>query len=153
MHCWLPIDFYTCFISYSSRDQQFVERLHADLQANGIRCWFAPRDLKIGDKIRSQVNEVIRIHEKLILVLSESSISSHWMEQEVERVMERESRMNRTVLLPVRLDDAVMMVKSGWAGDIRRTRHVGDITQWRDHDSYNKALSRLIRDLQAGIEG
>jgi uncharacterized protein YjbI with pentapeptide repeats len=38
-----PFEFYSCFISYSSRDQAFAERLHADLQNQGVRCWFAPR--------------------------------------------------------------------------------------------------------------
>src|SRR5215207_600034 len=42
-----PIEFYSCFISYSSKDQDFAERLHVDLQNNGVRCWFAPEDLKI----------------------------------------------------------------------------------------------------------
>src|SRR4051794_25977363 len=37
-----PIQFYSCFISYSSRDEKFADRLHADLQAKGVRCWFAP---------------------------------------------------------------------------------------------------------------
>src|SRR5260221_321628 len=44
-----PIEYYTCFISYSSKDHQFAERLYADLQNNGVRCWFAPEDLKTGD--------------------------------------------------------------------------------------------------------
>src|SRR6266704_1697196 len=44
-----PITYYTCFISYSSKDQAFVERLYADLQANDVRCWYARDDLKIGD--------------------------------------------------------------------------------------------------------
>src|SRR5947199_312522 len=34
-----PITYYTCFISYSTKDQAFVERLYADLQANDVRCW------------------------------------------------------------------------------------------------------------------
>jgi hypothetical protein len=42
-----PIQFFSCFISYSTRDQEFAERLHADLQNKGVRCWFAPKDLKI----------------------------------------------------------------------------------------------------------
>ena len=45
-------EFYSCFISYSSKDQEFAERLHADLQAKGVRCWFAPEDLKIGDRFQ-----------------------------------------------------------------------------------------------------
>jgi hypothetical protein len=38
------IQLYSCFISYSSKDEAFVHRLHADLQDKGVRCWFAPED-------------------------------------------------------------------------------------------------------------
>ncbi len=31
------IDYYTCFISYASKDQAFAERLYADLQQKGVR--------------------------------------------------------------------------------------------------------------------
>jgi len=39
------IQFYSCFISYSTKDQLFADRLYADLQANNVRCWFVPHDL------------------------------------------------------------------------------------------------------------
>ena len=52
-----PIDFYSCFISYSSKDEAFAKQLHADLQQEGVRCWFAPEDLNIGDKIRPRIEE------------------------------------------------------------------------------------------------
>src|SRR5208283_1364210 len=51
------IDFYSCFISYSSKDDGFAQRLHADLQQKGVRCWFAPEDLKIGAKFRTRIDE------------------------------------------------------------------------------------------------
>jgi hypothetical protein len=50
-----PIEFYSWFISYSSHDQAFAERLHADLRAKDLRCWFAPEDLKIGDLFQERV--------------------------------------------------------------------------------------------------
>jgi|SRR5271157_1419840 len=71
-----PIEFYSCFISYSTKDQEFAERLHADLQAKGVRCWFAPHDIKGGRKIHEQIDEAIRLHDKLLLILSEHSMSS-----------------------------------------------------------------------------
>ena len=67
-----PIEYYTCFISYSSQDDDFAERLHADLQQQGVRCWFAPEDMDIGDKIRPRIDEAIRLYDKLVLVLSEA---------------------------------------------------------------------------------
>jgi len=142
-------DFYSCFISYSSKDQDFAERLHADLQGKGVRCWFAPEDLKIGDKFRSCIDESIRIHDKLLLVLSRNSIGSAWVEKEVETAFERERQEKRTVLFPIRLDDDVMETSESWAADIRRTRHIGDMTGWKDHPAYAKSFERLLRDLKA----
>jgi hypothetical protein len=144
-----PIEFYSCFISYSSKDQEFAERLHADLQSKGVRCWFAPEDLKIGDPLRRSFDEAIRIHDKLMLLLSENSVSSPWVEKEVETAFEKERREKRTVLFPIRLDDAVMETNEAWAADIRRIRHIGDFRDWKNHDSYKKAFERLLRDLKA----
>jgi hypothetical protein len=145
-----PIEFYSCFISYSSKDADFAKRLHADLQAQNVRCWFAPEDLKIGDKFRMRIDEAIRIHDKLLLVLSENSVKSAWVEKEVETAFEKERRQdNKPVLFPIRLDDAVMQTDQAWAGDIRRTRHIGDFTRWKDHDAYQQAFQRLLRDLKA----
>lgn len=135
-----PIQFYSCFISYYSKDDAFVGRLHADLQNKGIRCWFAPEDIKIGDRIRSRIDEVIHLHEKLLLVLLEHSIRSDWVEKEREG--------GGTVLFPVRLDDANLESRTGWAADIKRPRHIGDFTGWKDHDSYQKSFDRLLRDLR-----
>lgn len=143
------IEFYSCFISYSSKDQPFAERLYADLQSKGVRCWFAPEDIKIGDKFRQRIDEAIRIHDKLLVILSEDSVSSAWVEEEVESAMERERRDNRLVLFPVSLDDAVMNSSQAWAASLRRMRHIGDFRKWKEHDSYQKAFDRLLKDLKA----
>ena len=89
-----PIEFYSCFISYSSKDDDFAQRLYADLQAKNVRCWFAPEDLKIGEKFRMRIDEAIRIHDKLLLVLSQSSVRSAWVEKEVETAFEKERRQD-----------------------------------------------------------
>src|SRR5205085_8344971 len=143
------IEFYSCFISYSSKDEEFAKRLYADLQNEGVRCWFAPEDLKIGEKFRVRIDESIRLHDKLLLVLSESSVASQWVEKEVETALEKEREQGKIVLFPLRLDDAVLEIKTGWAADVRRSRHIGDFTDWKNHDSYKKAFDRLMRDLKA----
>ncbi len=144
-----PIDYYTCFISYSSKDEGFVALLYADLQNKGVRCWFAPEDLKWGDKIRPRIDESIRLCDKLLLVLSQHSVASQWVEQEVETALEKERKEGRTVLFPIRLDKTVMDIEGGWPALIRNTRNIGDFTRWKRHDAYQKALERLLRDLKA----
>jgi len=144
-----PIEFYSCFISYSSKDQAFAEPLYTDLQAAGTRCWFAPDDMRIGDRIRPTLDWAIRSYDKLLLVLSEHSIDSDWVEKEVETAFEEERKRKTTILFPIRLDSAVMETDQAWVADIRRTRHIGDFTNWKDHDAYQKAFERLLRDLKA----
>ncbi len=144
-----PIDYYTCFISYSSKDEGFVALLYADLQNKGVRCWFAPEDLKWGDKIRPRIDESIRLYDKLLLVLSQHSVASQWVEQEVETALEKERKEGCTVLFPIRLDKTVMDIEGGWPALIRNTRNIGDFTRLKRHDAYQKALERLLRDLKA----
>lgn len=144
-----PIEYYRCFISYSSLDEIFTRRLYADLQSNGVRCWYAPEDLKIGDKIRTRIDESIRLYDKLLLVLSEHSVASQWVEHEVETALGKEMEGKPNVLFPIRLDEAVMQSRTGWASHIRLTRHIGDFINWKDHDEYKKAFDRLLRDLKA----
>jgi uncharacterized protein YjbI with pentapeptide repeats len=79
------IQFYSCFISYSTRDQVFADRLHADLQNKGVRCWFAPHDMRIGDRILDAIDEAIRVRDKLLIIVSEASIVSDWVEDEVNK--------------------------------------------------------------------
>lgn len=144
-----PVQFYSCFISYSSRNQTFADKLYADLQNKGVRCWVASEDLKIGEKVRIGIDKSIRIHDKLLLVLSKHSVTSDWVEQEVETALDRERKEKRTVLFPIRLDDAIMKVESGWPALVRNTRNIGDFRKWKNHDSYQKAFDRLLRDLKA----
>ncbi len=144
-----PIQYYTCFISYSSKDAEFVDRLYTDLQHNNVRCWLDKEDLKIGDNFRSSIDEAIRHHDKLLLVLSEHSVNSTWVEKEVETAFDKEQQHKKLVLFPVKLDETVMQTDEAWAADVRRMRHIGDFTRWKDHDFYQKTLTRLLRDLKA----
>jgi len=142
-----PFQFYSCFISYASKDHAFAERLHADLQNKGVRCWFAPEDMKIGDRLRPRIDETIWVYDKLLLVLSKTSVASQWVEQEVETALARERQRSTTVLFPVRIDNTVMALETGWPALIRNTRHIGDFRGWKTHGVYQKAFERLLRDL------
>jgi uncharacterized protein YjbI with pentapeptide repeats len=146
-----PSEYYSCFISYSSHDEALAQRLHTDLQDKGVRCWFAPEDLQIGDEFRSVIDASIHRYDRLLLILSEYSVQSRWVQKEVETAFEKEGKEHRVVLFPVRIDEAVMQSAVGWAADIRRQRHISDFRQWEDREAYQKAFNRLLRDLKADI--
>ena len=120
-----------------------------------MRCWFAPHDLPIGAKTWDAIDAAIKVRDKVLLILSEHSIKSDWVEDEVKKGFEEErTRMpKQTVLFPIRLDDAVMDTKEAWAGLLRRDRNIGDFLRWKDHDAYNKSFERVMRDLAANQGG
>lgn len=144
-----PLQFYSVFISYSHKDEEFVKRLHADLQDKGVRCWYAPEDLPTGARLRPSIDEAIRIHDKLLIVLSENSVNSQWVEHEVENALEKEREQNRTVLFPIKIDESVMGLQTGWPDFIKLTRNIGDFCQWKNFDVYQKSLAKLLKDLKA----
>lgn len=144
-----PIQFYSCFISYTSKDEALAQRLYADLQAAGVRCWYAPEKLKIGDSIIAEIDQAIRLHEKLLIILSESSVASAWVEREVRAAQARELREHRPVLFPIRLDAAVERSTAGWAAELWEQRKIGDFCAWHDYAAYQQSFARLLRDLQA----
>jgi uncharacterized protein YjbI with pentapeptide repeats len=142
-----PIQHYSCFISYSSKDDEFAHRIHADLQNNGVRCWFAPHDMPTGAKIWDAIDEAIKLRDKLLHILSEHSIESDWVEDEVQKAFAEERDRKEVVLFPVRVDDAVMETPEPWARKLRDQRNVGDFRRWKDHDAYKQSLARVLRDL------
>jgi hypothetical protein len=155
-----PLEFYSCFISYASEDQAFAERLHADLQNKGIRCWFAPHDIQGGKKFHEQIDQAIRVYDKLLLILSAQSIHKPWVEFELRKARKREVQEQRRVLFPVRLIDYAAL--EGWecfdadtkkdlATEIREY-FIPDFSAWQEHNSYQKAFTRLLRDLKAEAE-
>jgi uncharacterized protein YjbI with pentapeptide repeats len=153
-----PFQYYSCFISYSTKDQEFADRLYADLQAKGVRCWFAPHDIHGGQKIHEQIDEAIRLHDRLLLILSEHSMSSEWVKTELAKARKREVKEGKRVLFPVRL--APFEALRDWEcfdsdtgkDSAREVREyfIPDFSNWKDHDSYQAGLVRLISDLKAG---
>jgi hypothetical protein len=152
------IEYYSCFISHSTMDQEFAYHLHADLQSKGVRCWFAPHDIQGGKKIHEQIDEAIRIHDKLLLILSDHSMNSEWVATEISKARKREVREKRQMLFPVRLvnfetlrDWECFDADTGKdsAREIREY-YIPDFSSWKvDHDSYVKEFERLVRDLKA----
>jgi uncharacterized protein YjbI with pentapeptide repeats len=138
----------TIFISYADEDRDFAEKLHGDLYRDGGHCWLIPEELKIGDKIQHNMEQSIRVHDKLVLVLSQHSVSRPWMEKEVENAFEEEIEKNQNLLIPIRIDGDVMDCDQTWAVDLRRSRHIADFKNWSDPQSYRQAFKRLLQNLK-----
>jgi uncharacterized protein YjbI with pentapeptide repeats len=141
--------YHSSFISYSSKDRDFAQRLHADLKNNGVYCWLLPEEMKIGDKIQHDIEPSIRIHDKLVLVFSENSVGRQWMEKEAATALEEEIKKKKKVLIPVRLDSAVLESDQAWTVDLRSSREIYDFSKWQGAVFYQNAFDRLLEHLRA----
>jgi len=152
-------EFYSCFISYSGKNQEFADRLFADLQREGVRCWFAPHHVQGGKKLHEQIDSAIRLHERLLLILSPDSIHSEWVKTEIAKARKREIAENKRVLFPVRLNISFEELQEWECFDADRGKdsareireyYIPDFTRWKDHDQYQEEFKKLLRDLKKG---
>jgi hypothetical protein len=142
---------YSSFISYSHSDKQFARRLHNGLQNRGVRCWLDEHDLKPGDRILDVVNDAIRLHDKILLCCSESSLNSWWVKDEIRKAMERERRDGLDIIIPLMVDRYLLdKWEDGMAADLR-SRLAADFTGWEhDNAKFEEQFERVVRALRAG---
>ncbi|MCX7013319.1 MAG: toll/interleukin-1 receptor domain-containing protein [Candidatus Sumerlaeota bacterium] len=155
-----PIQFYSCFISHSHKDEEFCRRLHSRMRDEGLRVWFAPEHIKGGRTILEQIDRAIRVHDKLLLVLSENSMASDSVATEIRRARKKEAERKGRVLFPIRLVGMEAIRKwerfdadSGKdiAAEVREY-FIPDFSHWKDHDAFEAGFARLLRDLKADSE-
>jgi hypothetical protein len=163
-----PLQFYTCFVSYSGRDDAFATQLNQNLNEAGVKTWKWDLDAVPGRDLRENVDRAIRNYDKMILVCSINSVTSGPVEREIERALQNEEQLmaakgerarealaagreppyvDTDVLVPVRLDDTIFQWTSHFAPDVKR-RMISDFTDAPPgSDKYKRELLKLINAL------
>ena len=117
-----------------------------------LQVWLAAEDLGDG-KIHEQLERSIRLHDKLLIVLSNNSMSSEWVKTEIRWAMEVAIKEKADKLLPLRLVE--MDTVKDWklfdsdigkdlAREIREY-HIHDFSNWQDNKAFNKSFNRLLK--------
>ena len=151
-----PIERYTCFISYAGADEDFATLLHDRLQKEGVKVWFAPQDLKAGQKLHEQIGEAILEQQKLLLILSPTSITRPWVMTELRKARKAERKFSQRKLFPIRLAD--FKTFTDWecfdadegidlAVEVREY-FIPDFSDWNDPKSFEAAFKKLLQDLR-----
>lgn len=150
------IQFYSCFISYSSKNEEFARRLHSGLRDARLRVWFAAEDIQGGKKLHEQIETAIRVYDKLLVVLSDASMESEWVMDELRKGFRAEQETGKRKLFPLRLTNYETLLAWKCRDSISgkdlaeevRQYYIPDFSNWKDHDSFEAALDRLLRDLR-----
>lgn len=151
------IQFYSCFISYSGLDEEFARRLHGRLQQEHVRVWFAPHDMQGGKKLHEQIDEAIKVYDKLLILLSPNSLQSEWVMTELRKARKAERKTGKRKLFPVGMVDYKTLQEwecfdADGGKDLAvevREYFIPDFSNWKDHDSFEKGFARLLKDLRA----
>jgi len=135
------------FVSYSQRDSEFVDKIGHSLTKKGIRYWRNLHDMTAG-RMEIQIDRAIRQNPTVLLVLSENSLNSNWVEHEVREARKLEQEMGRNVLYPVALDDRW---KDGpWAGRTMEQvmkYNILDFSAWEHDSKFGATFNKLIDGL------
>jgi len=91
---------FDAFISYSSKDKAAADATCAVLEASGVRCWIAPRDIRTGAEYGGAIIEAIDHCRVMVLVFSSSANASQQIHREIERAVSK-----GVPILPVRIEE------------------------------------------------
>lgn len=151
------IPYYSCFISYSHSDKLFAHKLYDYLQENDILCWLDDHEILPGDDLYQQIDRGIRGWDKVLLCCSKDSLSSWWVDNEINTAFDKEqSIMNERgvkihSLIPINLDDHIFsdQYDSGKKSQIL-SRFVADFTGWEiNQGKFEKEIKRIMKALIA----
>jgi hypothetical protein len=141
------------FISYSHADTDFVDKLEGQLNAKGIRFWRDIHDMKAG-RIETQIDRAIIQNRTVLLVLSEHSLSSDWVEHEVRTARKLEKDTGRDLLCPVALDYGW---KTGpWPKRVMEQvmeYNILDFSACQDDSKFGAMFGKLLDGLQLFYKG
>lgn len=150
------IDFYSCFISYSHEDKSFARRLHDALQGQGIRCWLDEHQLLPGHDIFEEVDRGIRLWDKVLLCCSKHSLTSWWVDNEIETAFSKEQHFMKErgkktpALIPLNLDGYLFGEEweSGKSTQIK-SRLAADFTGWEhNNQKFEEQFEKLVKALR-----
>lgn len=134
------------FLSHSSKDKKFVEKLKEDLENKGIDTWYDNKDLDIGDIVSDAIAEGIQQSWFFLIVISPNSVNSKWVKYELDEAYDQHINSGKKVLPIVigdlKHEDVPQRLKKHLYADFRE-----------DYGSaFEKVYRSIIRATAKGIE-
>jgi hypothetical protein len=122
----MPNDPTRVFVSHSSKDKPFVRKLVEALKKRLLNVWVDEHEIKVGDSLVGKISEALEDADYLVIVLSQASVSSRWVEQELNAALSNQIS-GKGVVLPVLLENCEMpmLLRDRLYADFRANFNVG----------------------------
>lgn len=135
------------FISHSSLDKLAATRLATVLNFCSIDVWLDDWELEVGQSLTDEVARAMEDSKYIAILITDNYNSTVWTKTEYKKALSREQRENRTVMLPLIIEEANVphFIEDKVYVDLRNdyfsgvTRLVGLV-----HEISNHRLSRAI---------
>lgn len=93
------------FISYSSQDKAYVEKIVEGLKEKGCDIWVDYNELLPGDSLVGVIQQEISNSSFFMPVLSETSVNSEWCKRELFQAINEEIHRKEVFVVPAVIDD------------------------------------------------
>ncbi len=93
------------FLSHSTKDADFVEKLALALEANSFTPWRCEVDIDKGENFVAKINEGLAQSDVALLVWSPEAAKSAWTEEEWTALLARQIEEHKVRLAIVMLRD------------------------------------------------
>ena len=127
----------TVFISHNSKDKPFVRKLAKALELHNIRCWVDEAEIRFGESLVQKVSEAINSIDLVVAVISNNSVFSNWVRQELDWAMTKEIKGNRVIVIPIIIDKCDIPF-------FLANKLYADFT---DKDRFNSTLGKLVESI------
>jgi len=93
------------FISHASEDKWFTDQLVALMDQHDIAVWYDKIDICVGDQFIQKIHDGLDESSHLAIILSEHSIRSRWVREELDTFYQGLVEGHKAKILPLVLDD------------------------------------------------
>lgn len=95
------------FISYSSKDQDFVNQLHSKLKESGYITWLNTTSIPKGEKWHDEMTAGLSQTSLLILVISPDSMKSKWVKEEWKTFLKAKKKILPILYKEAKIPEAI----------------------------------------------
>lgn len=152
-----PFEQVSGFIRFAPDDASFAQHLYRLAQEKGLRCWLDEAPETATKRHARSSPATYESTERVLLCASKASLTSWWIEDELERVFNREKKLKKQTGRDVRLLYLLNLDGFMFGGDWKHARdkqlakQAVDFVGWRRNEAkLEQELTKLLQTMTGG---